>query len=295
MRLTNRLGLPSSIATAVANDTYSPGDAHISVTALIAPARKRALEARHRDEITEDVADRIWSLIGQIGHGILERSDSEALTERRYYITRYGWRISGQTDRLLVEHGILQDYKFSSTYTVRDGLKPEWEQQVNLYALILRENGYRIERGQIVLIFRDWQRAKAVHSPDYPQHQCVVLDVPLWPAERTEAFLHARLTAHGNAQHELPDCTDEERWKKPDTWRLFKVGNKRATSVHTSQQSAFDALDAAAQKAKPGDEYIIMHEKGENTRCAYYCPAAPFCAQWKALDPTPNIFKPAIG
>mgnify|MGYP007062754106 CR=1 FL=1 len=295
MKLTNRLGLPSSIATAVANDTYSAGDAHISVTGLLSPARKRALELRHRDEITEDVADRIWSLIGQIGHGILERSDSEALTERRYFVERYGWRISGQTDRMLIEQGILQDYKFSSTYTVRNGIKPEWTSQVNLYALLLRENGYYIERGQIVLIFRDWQRAKAAHSPDYPQQQCVVLDVEMWSQEQTEAFLRERLVAHGTAQHELPDCTDEERWKKPDVWKLFKAGNKRATSVHYTEADAHAALDTAQAKAKAGDEHIVIPEKGENTRCAYYCPASPFCAQWQALDPTPSIFKPTIG
>src|SRR5688572_18619098 len=144
MRLTNRLGLPSSIVNAVSRDPYSKGNAHLSVTTLIGPARKRQLELQHGDQLTEDAADRIWSLMGQITHGILERSDREAWTEERLYIERHGWRISGQFDRVLLEQGLLQDYKLTSTYSVKDGVKPEYEAQANLYALMLREHGHEI-------------------------------------------------------------------------------------------------------------------------------------------------------
>jgi hypothetical protein len=103
MIITNKLGLPSSIEKAVRNDRYSRGNANISVTGLIGPARKRALEITHADEITEDVAERIWALMGQIAHGILERADDQAWCEERLYIERHGWRISGQFDRLCLE------------------------------------------------------------------------------------------------------------------------------------------------------------------------------------------------
>ena len=104
MKITNRLGLPSSLVKAVSNDRYSRGDAHISVTGLIGPARKRYLEQLHADEITEDVAERLWALLGQITHGILEKADLDStLKEERFFIERYGWRISGQLDRLCLE------------------------------------------------------------------------------------------------------------------------------------------------------------------------------------------------
>ena len=104
MKITNRLGLPRSIEQAIRNDRYSRGDAHISVTGMIAPARKRALEITHADEISEDVSERIWALMGQIAHGVLERADVEdALTEERLFIERHGWRISGSFDRLCLE------------------------------------------------------------------------------------------------------------------------------------------------------------------------------------------------
>jgi hypothetical protein len=281
VKLTNKLGLPAAIVNAVANDPYTHGDAHISITGLIGPARKRALEKRHAHEITEDVSDRIWSLMGQVAHGILERSETQAWTERRLYMERHGWRISGQFDRFVYEDGLLQDYKLSSTYTVRDGVKPEWEAQQNCYALLLREHGYTVNKLQIVIIFRDWQRAKARHSPDYPQHPAAVLDVPMWSDERIERFIFARLVAHSNAPAALPECTPEERWEKPGAFALMKAGNKRATSVHGSRAEAERALENAQATARKGTEFRVEARPAEQTRCLFYCPAAPFCSQWQ--------------
>jgi hypothetical protein len=104
VKLTNRLGLPQSIVNAVSRDGYTKGNADISVTGLIGPSRKRQLEIMHGDELSEDVADRIWSLFGQVTHGVLERADNDSvLKEERFYITRHGWVISGQIDRLSLE------------------------------------------------------------------------------------------------------------------------------------------------------------------------------------------------
>lgn len=292
MRLTNRLNLPASIVNAVANDPYTHGDANISITGLIGPARKRALEKRHADEIEEDAADRIWSLLGQIAHGILERAETQAWTERRLYMQRHGWRVSGQFDRFVLEEGRLGDYKLTSTYTIRDGLKPEWEAQQNCYALLLRENGYEVKKLEIITIFRDWQRAKARHSPDYPQHPAAVLDVPMWTREQTENFIYQRLLAHGKAQHELPECTPEERWEKPGAWALMKNGNVRATSVHSDRESAEQAL-AEARARWPKASLRLEERPAEQTRCLYYCPARPFCRQADDLL-RPNSLKDAF-
>lgn len=284
MKLTNRLNLPSSIVNAVARDPYHRGDAHISVTALIGPARKRILEIVHGDELSDDVADRIWSLMGQITHGILERNDSDGLTEERLFIERHGWRLSGQFDRVLVEDNLLQDYKMTSTYTIRDGAKPEWEAQANLYALMLREHGYPIERAQIVVILRDYQKSKAQHDPGYPQAPVVVMDVPLWPMEQVEAYIMARLTAHANAQHVLPLCSAEERWERPAKYALVKEGNKRATSLHDTMESAQVALASAGKGA-----YRIDTRPAEQIRCRDYCAAAPVCQQWAALNTATSV------
>ncbi len=72
--LTNVMGLPEAVVRAVANDPYTYGKAHISATSLYGAPRPRILRRRHADEIVEDVGDRLWALVGQIGHGILERA-----------------------------------------------------------------------------------------------------------------------------------------------------------------------------------------------------------------------------
>jgi hypothetical protein len=279
MKLTNKLNLPQSIVNAVSRDPYSRGDAHISVTGLIGPARKRILEIRHGDQLTEDASDRIWSLMGRITHEILQKHDAEAWTEERLYIERHGWRISGQFDRVLLEEGLLQDYKLTSTYSIKDGAKPEYEAQANLYALMLREHGYTINRAQVVAILRDYQKSKALHDMAYPQAPVVVIDVPLWPAEQTEAFIVSRLMAHGQAQHVLPLCTPEERWERPAKFALVKDGNKRATSLHDTREEAEAALVVAMEDARKGTTFRIDERPAEPVRCAQYCPARPVCSQ----------------
>jgi hypothetical protein len=232
MKYTNTLNLPSSIVKAVTNDPYDAGASDISVTSLIGPARKRQLTIKHKDELTEDVADRLFSLYGQIVHGIFERadlSDDEVITERRMFIERHGWRLSGRFDRfVLANHTILQDYKFTSLFTVKDGCKPEHEQQLNIYRLMLIEHGYTVDGLQIIAVLRDWSKMRAQRDPGYPQKPVVVVDVPIWSEEKTEAYITERLTVHGNAQTELPECTAEERWATEDIWAVKKEGNKTA-------------------------------------------------------------------
>jgi hypothetical protein len=296
MILTNRLGLPQSIVNAVSRDNYSRGDAHISVTTLIGPARKRILEIVHGDKLSEDVTDRIWALFGQVTHGILERHDDEAKTEERLYIERAGWRISGQFDRLVLETGTLGDYKVTSTYSVRDGAKDEWIAQANIYALMLREHGYTVNRLQIVVILRDHQRSKAQHDPDYPPAPVVVIDVPMWEPADTETYILNRLRAHANAQHVLPLCTADERWERPAKFAVMKDGNSRATSLHDTYQEATAARDAEFAKAVAKatakrktpvsadrplkiPTYSIDERPSEQVRCRDYCPARSVCQQ----------------
>lgn len=279
MRITNRLGLPTSIVNAVSRDPYTRGDAHISVTALIGPARKRMLEKVHGDELTEDAADRIFALFGQVTHGILERHDTDGMTEERLYIERHGWRISGQFDRLLLESNTLQDYKVSSTYSVRDGAKAEWEAQANIYALMLRAHSYAVDRLEIVVILRDWQKSKAQHDDGYPQAPVVILPVRAWPSAETESYILARLQAHAAAQHVLPLCSPEERWERPAKFAVMKDGNKRATSLHDTRASAETAVSELQAEAKKGAAYFINERPAEQVRCEQYCPARPACRQ----------------
>lgn len=280
MKLTNRLGLPKAIVDAVANDPYSKGDADISITGLLRPPRIRVLEKKHKEQLEEDVSDRIYSLLGQTMHGILERAalarqDANNITEKRFYITIDGVRVGGQMDSIYLEQGLLQDYKLTSVYKVKEGAPKEFEEQLNCYAYLLRSNGIIVSKLQDVCILRDWSKGKALQEPDLPQEQVVVLDVPMWPAEQAEAFLKERVAVHKAANKKLPECTPEERWAEPDKWAVMQKGAKRSLKNHLNQ------ADAEEHAARVGAR--VEHRPGSNKRCEAWCSVSEFCTQFKTL------------
>lgn len=171
----------------------------------------------------------------------------------------------------------LDDYKMTSTYAIQDGPKPEWTAQLNIYALMLREHGYRVDRLRVVAILRDWQKAKSKHTPGYPQVPAVIIPLEMWSAERTEQYIKERLIAHGTAQHDLPECSADERWERPAVYALMKRGNKRATALFD------DRADADLALADAGAAYQIEERPAEQKRCADYCAAFFKCEQGQRL------------
>lgn len=288
MKFTNTQGLPEPLVRAVTNDPYNRGErTDFSVTQLLGPPRIRILRKRHHEQIVEDVADRIYALLGQSVHAILERAEVEgALAEVRLYAEVDGMTISGQLDRaVFFPDGLLQDYKLTSIWA--DPEKPEWEQQLNLLAFLLRENGRNVSKAQIVAIYRDWSKRRARNDPSYPQHQARPIDVPLWPHEKALEFLRERIRIHVEAEWSLPECTPDERWYRGEQWALMKHGNKKATALFEFKDIAEKALADKQEKAKKGEAYRLEYRPGINVRCSDFCPVADFCDFAKTLSQTP--------
>lgn len=114
LKLTNRLDLPETIVRAVSNDPYSMRGSRISATSLYGAPKPRVLRQRHGHEITEDVADRLWALVGQIGHGILERAmhkanPHEVLEEIREVVADARARWTSADNRLALISSALKD------------------------------------------------------------------------------------------------------------------------------------------------------------------------------------------
>jgi len=285
-RVTNRAGLPDAIVRAVSNDGYTRGESDITVTQLIDPPRKVTLATQHADEITEDAADLIWRLMGQIIHMILERADHAALAER-LYVNVDGplgpWRVGGKTDSVVVDEQAdawaISDYKLTSVWAVIYG-RAEWEEQLNLYAHLFRANGFKVSSLEIVAMLRDWSKTEAARNPDYPTEQVVRIPIPLWPDAQAQEYLTERVRVHQLARETLPECSPAERWAKPDRWALMKDGRKSAVKLFDDQTVARDVLELA------GKGHSVVKRPGASTRCAFYCNAAPFCDQAKALNQT---------
>lgn len=277
MKLSNRLNLPDAIVQAVRNDSYTMGDADISITSLIAPARKVALERLHAEEITEDASDRIFSLLGQSIHTILERANKTGIAERRLSMDVLGWKVSGGMD-LYLEGGKLIDYKVTTMWQFLDGKVPEsFTHQLNLYAELLRRNGHPVTSLEVVAILRDWSKNDALRNEGVPRAQVVVKEIELWPTEKATAYLEGRIKIHQLARSgNLPDCTPEERWARPDKWAVMKTGRQSAVRVYDSEIEATGL--AGTDKT-----FTVVKRPGDNIRCNAYCGAAPFCSQRKAM------------
>ncbi len=280
MTVTNKLGLPEPIVNAIRGDPYDSQGSDITVTTLLKPPRAVALEKLHKAEIVEDAAERLWSLCGQIGHAILERGSKHELTERRLFTQIAGWKVSGQAD--LIPPDVLIDYKFTTVWSCKDGLKIEWLQQINMLRFLCVRNGISIQKGQIVAIYRDWSKLEARRSADYPQSQVQLFDVPLWELVDAEKYITDRVAAHQAAQAgALPDCLPDERWQKPTKWALMKKDRERAVKLFDSSDTAHTACDSA------GPNHYVEERLGEQVRCQSYCVARPWCSLADSLG-VPN-------
>lgn len=284
MKLTNKFGLPGAIVEAVKgfNEDYlaSHGKrSDISVTSLISPPQQIELRRKHRDELQEDASERLWALMGNAVHSLLEKSEPSAIVEQRLYGDYNGWTLSGQFDRMTLREITLQDYKFMSVWEYIFGLKAEREAQLNVLAQLAIDNGHDIRRLEIVGLLRDWQASKAETDKEYPKVGLVRINVPLWPEERRRAYIAERIEIHKAARAgDVPPCSADDTWYSGDTFAVKKPANKRALRVFPNIQQAEEFLESAAG-------CVIEKRTGEHKRCGRYCNVADFCQQWQAIKP----------
>jgi hypothetical protein len=290
MKYTNKHNIPIEIIRAVENDNYSKGNSVKSITGLLQPPKISILSEEHKDTLTVDISDRIWILLGQSVHTILERANEgkeDTMTEERMFADVNGWTISGQTDSISLKDNTLKDYKVTSAWTVMNALKdekPEWVEQLNCYAWLARENtDIKIDKLNIVAISRDWSKPQYERSGgDYPPAPVTVVNIPLWSEEDQLKFIKDKVTLHQEAEAEylisgtLPDCSDAERWKRNDTFRVVKEGRKSAVRVLPSEKEAEKYISSHKDKDNLDIEVAI----GKPIRCESYCHVAEFCDQY---------------
>lgn len=289
MKYTNHHNLPDAFVNFAERDTYSRGEADISVTSLIDSPRVRLMREHYKDQMSSDVVDLIWPLFGTAVHHILEQDDGkDVIREERLFYTDGEWVLSGAIDHQKTDGRTIEitDYKVTSVWSVIHG-KPEWENQLNTYAfLVQKAKGIKVTKLQICAILRDWNRRDAENKADYPDAPVVVVDIPLWTDQARIRYVQERLSLHKAAQitYDLEEvledrfiaCTREDRWSKPDTWAVKKRGNKRAMRVFDNIN---DANDYSAAQSVPTE---IEYRAGEHTRCkGNYCGVADFCSQYK--------------
>jgi hypothetical protein len=284
MRITNKYNLPRTFVNVAERPAYSKGKAHVSATELLNSPRIVQLRKKYDAQLTTDVSDMIWSIIGTAIHGVLEQGkDANHIVEQRLHQVLDGWHISGAIDLQIVhDDGIeINDYKNVGVWSVMNP-KPEWEQQLNIYAwLVEMVKKTPVIKLAIVAIIRDWSR-NDVKRQGYPQCNVITIPIKLWSMEEREQFIRDRIHVQSEGlfametNDVLPLCSPAEMWEKPTMYAVKKEGAARAKSVHAEKEAAEEALE------KAGKGYFLEVREGGRTRCESFCPVSEFCDQYKA-------------
>jgi len=218
----------------------------------------------------------LWLLLGKAIHYVLEHSGSEGQKEIKLEwpveICSQKVTVVGVVDRIC--DGILEDYKITSVWSFMKGVKIEWEQQLNVYAFLLKETkGVKVEKLFINAILRDWQTGRE-YEKDYPPIPFQRMKVKLWTPTQARAFIIEKLRDH--ITNSMRECTPEEKWQKPDTFAVMKGTRKRALRVLESYEEAVQWMKANGSKG-----LRIDVRPGSCVRCENYCIVNSFCPFWK--------------
>ena len=283
MKITNKFNVPETLVALAKRNYYSKGKSDYSVTEIISPPQIQVLRRKHWSEMEQDVTDQIWSMLGSALHVVAERGQTAGhVTEERLSVTIDDVVLSGAIDLQHEEEGqvVITDYKFTSAWALRQD-KPEWEAQQNIYAWLVSKVKERpVKAVRICALIRDWSRREAQNKADYPQAPVQVIELPLWPLEKTEAYIRERIELHREAkvkndwEEDLPPCSEEDRWLRGTTYAVKKEGRKTAVRVFDDEEQA----KALAEEVKG----FVEIRKGEAVRCTgNFCGVNKWCKQFQ--------------
>lgn len=281
MKITNKHNVPLPLVTLASRDYYSKGASQYSVTELMSPPRIRRLREQYHDSIEQDVSDMLWAMLGSALHVVMERGQTPGhITEERLFYEVDGITISGAID--LQEETpagiIITDYKFTSAWSVMND-KTDWQRQLNIYRwLVEKVKGKPVVGLKICALIRDFNRHETREG--YPLSPISMVEIEMWPLEKTEAYILERLKAHRGSKvdHDLGDelehCTPEDRWMSETIYAVKREGRKTAIRV-------FKSLQEATETAEKEKGYVETRP-GEPKRCTgNYCGVAQWCKQYQ--------------
>lgn len=244
-----------------------------------------------------------------------QRVVSRDIVEKRFFhkikVNGKEYVVSGQADLILNpesgQYGLF-DWKFSSIFQFKDGIKEDYIAQLNVLSyLIWKSEGIQVHPLCSVPIYRDFSKMRASVTPGYPQRPIDVIEAPVWGHEKTEQYIKDRITLHESCKNlkddDLPLCTPKERWERGEAYVVIAEGGKRATksfycdSAMNAKKLATDLADnltkASGKKIHPKTKevtfgapkktYLVEHRAGFSTRCREYCSCAPWCSYYQKV------------
>ena len=312
MKFTNKAGLPSPLFNALSDDSYQKiGD--YSVTELMNPPQITHLQKRHKDEVVRDVMDNMWSMFGTAMHEVAAKgATSHSIIEEGFLMpilmpTGKTITVGFHPDHVWKdpedENYQMIDFKNVSYWSVKYGLKPEWNKQLNLYRYGMGLKGFKIDKLWLAALLRDWSyndcHVKKIR--DYPPFPIMNYPIEIWSDEWCLEYLIERITLHEEAKacrdSKLPQCSAEDRWERGAGYAVvFKAGLSKGNAVRGGTK--FDTRPEAiafhdlrtktrSEKTKPlAEDSEVVYRSGEAIRCERYCDAKNFCHQYAAANGT---------
>ena len=209
----------------------------------------------------------------------LKKGQIPVYTERFCSRPLGDYEVGGTADFII--KGVLTDYKNTSTYSYMDKTKDKMYQlQGSIYRWAMPDIVTE-DVMDIVETYDDWSAGQSYRN-GYPPQPVMVKKIPLMNMKATERFLSTKIQEiekhMGLPINELPFCSDEDLWRKGDTYKYYK--NPTATGRSTNNFDTY--LDAQKKHREDGSVGRIDIVKGKAVACRY-CEAINICNQAKIL------------
>lgn len=206
----------------------------------------------------------------------LKDSDIPVYMEIRDSIEIGGYTISGKFD--FVVDGALCDFKTTGTWKwgkLGDADR-DYQIQGSIYKLIHKDIISK-DKLHIIFIFTDFVQGKAF-GDKYPPAQCVDHVVPLLNELETFDLITGvieQLEMYKDAlEIDLPECTSEQLWQSPPTYKYYK--NPAKTSRATKNSTNY--YEVEEQFRRDGSIGVIKTIHSE-VRACHTCNVANLCSQ----------------
>lgn len=284
---------PLRDAILVHRDQYNSGGADYSVTTLLDPPRVVFLNKRHLHKVDLFVEDLIHSYNGTAAHDYWEKMLNLIPNSPYEMETRLGMIINGRSVKgafdCVYNQEDMYDMKTTSVWKAMFGDKLDWTAQQNMYRFLYNEDrNIWLKTLRIVALFRDWSKREMQRSSyKYPKRNCVEYQLPLWEPKDTLSFMEGRVnTMIANedvADDDLPMCSYQDMWSKPDQVAVKSTRLKKAVRVLSSQKAAENFVKNYLKGLTCKDSVKTLSYElrpASRTRCEAWCPVNKYCNQY---------------
>lgn len=279
MIITNKQNLPEALVNVIKNGLYEPNPDTYSVTTLLNPVRNILLQRRHYNEIEQDANEMMNMLIGTAIHSLIEKMDNTGFSEM--YL-KYG-KLTGKCDLYDQNNCVLVDYKTATTWKIIHNDFEDWKKQGLMYAWLLMQNNYYVNKLKFHAILKDWSPREAKKDSNYPQSQVYTWEYKVFPADmvQIEMFIRNKINElellKNTPDDDLPACSDQDCWYTGDKFAVYKItGQAKANRVLDTEEEAHEYITNKLNGAG-----IIEYRKGEYRRCQDYCNVCKWCKYYK--------------